>query len=242
MRTFKGSQSAMLELIDSGKHFTEFEKIINQINVQFSKSEVYMPKGSENHKEAELKDFLKNTIWSGLGDMIRDWWLEEIRSGTRTPNWDFVSTCTINEQTGLLLVEAKAHWNELKADDRAGAKPNSKNLFKIRSAIREAREEINKVTAPLSISISIDRCYQLSNRVAHAWWLANQGVPVILLYLGFLNRTEMSKNGKIFEDNNEWQKCFQAYASNVGADSFINNEINCGKSKFKLLCRSYPLA
>jgi hypothetical protein len=236
MKNFRGSQGAMLELINSG--ITEIEKVIGQSNVRFSKDEVYMPKSMDKYKEAELKDFLNDTNWPGLGDKIKGWWLEVIKQGTRTPNWDFVSTCTINGQTGLLLVEAKAHQKELKVNDRLKS-TNTKNQNKIQRAISEAREQINKLISQESILISSDKCYQLSNRIAHAWWLANQGVPVILLYLGFLNRTEMSGNGKIFKNNEEWQKCFKVYASRVGVDSLINKEIDCGKGKFTLLIRSY---
>ena len=70
--------------------------------------------------------------------------------------------------------------------------------------------------------------------------MANNGIPVVLLYLGFLNCKEMEGNGKVFENDSDWQNCFIAYASMVGVDSLIDKPINCGQSVFKLICKSYP--
>ena len=38
--------------------------------------------------------------------------------------------------------------------------------------------------------------YSLCNRVAWAWKLAQLGVPVVWVYLGFLNATEMLDQGQ----------------------------------------------
>ncbi len=40
--------------------------------------------------------------------------------------------------------------------------------------------------------------YQLCNRVAWAWKLADLGVPGVLVFLGFLNATEMRDQGQLF--------------------------------------------
>lgn len=239
MKEFKGSQRAILELISSENCNNELEGIIQLSNFKFSNDDLFMPKSKENFKEAELKDFLKDTDWPELANQIKDWWLEVVKPNTRSPNWDFVSTCSINGKKGLLLVEAKAHWNEVKENDKCGS-TNGENRNKIQNAINNAKKDINEKISPRNIAISRDKCYQISNRIAHAWWLANQGVPVILLYLGFLNCQEMSDSGKVFENDSDWQKCFKDYAAKVGVDFLIDKEINCGKSQFKLICRSYP--
>ncbi|NCS94601.1 MAG: hypothetical protein GW761_12455 [Leptospira sp.] len=235
---YKGSRAAMLDLIGNENFKNQLIEIINQDNVQFSDKELFIPKSKEDVKEAELKDFLKDTEWTYLGDGIKKWWLEIFIPNVRTPNWDFISTCTINGQKGLLLVEAKAHSSEVNPKDKCTSE-NEANINKIENAINEAKDEINKVLSNSSISISKDSCYQLSNRIAHAWWLANQGIPVVLLYLGFLNRSEMTGNGTIFMEDSDWQTCFKDYAANVGVDNLIDKEINTGKSQFKLICRSY---
>ena len=88
-------------------------------------------------------------------------------------------------------------------------------------------------------SISRDRCYQLSNRVAHAWWLANEGIPVVLLYLGFLNVQNMN-NGKniLFQSPMDWDNCFLTHAKKVGVDALVNQNVVVGKSHFQLLVKS----
>ncbi len=238
VKTDKGSRRKMLELISTSNLAANLDKLLNDPNVVFADNEKFMPLSKSQPKEAELKDFLKKTEWPDLADKIRDWWLAVVKPSTRTPNWDFISTCTINGQKGLLLVEAKAHWNEVKENDKCGS-TNKENRSKIDGAISQAGGEINKAIAPYMISISKDKCYQLSNRVAHAWWLANHGVPVVLLYLGFLNCEEMKANGKLFEEPSNWQKCFENYASKVGVDLILDNPIVCGLSEFKLIFRSY---
>ena len=95
MKDFKGSQRAMLEFISSTNFFVKLEEVIGDSSVKFSKDDIFKPLSKENFKEAELKDFLKVTNRPELGEQIRDWWLEVIKPSTRTPNWDFVSTCWI---------------------------------------------------------------------------------------------------------------------------------------------------
>jgi hypothetical protein len=47
--------------------------------------------------------------------------------------------------------------------------------------------------------------YQLANRIAWAWKLASMGVPVVLVYLGFLHATEMSDRGEWLVDRTQWE-------------------------------------
>ena len=143
MKNFKGSQSAMLDLISSPNFFAKLAEIIDDSSVKFSLEEKHVPLSKGKFNEAELKDFLKETFLPVIGDQIRDWWLDVVKPNTRTPNWDFVSTCSINGIKGLLLIEAKAHWNEVKENDKCGSS-NEKNRNKIEFAINEAKEEINR--------------------------------------------------------------------------------------------------
>ncbi len=66
--------------------------------------------------------------------------------------------------------------------------------------------------------LSRDRCYQLSNRFAWAWKLVDLGVPVILVYLGFLDATEMSDEGSPFADHGDWQHCVMSHARGLVPD------------------------
>lgn len=198
------------------------------------------PDVPESDTEAELKDFLSKNFTPKLGKDIESWWLA-VSKGANTPNWDLVSTCTIQGKKGILLVEAKAHHSEF----HPGAKPlkddmseNSiQNHTRIHMAIQEANNEICKSFPGLAISR--DKCYQLSNRIAHAWWLASNGIPVVLLYLGFLNVSDMDDGkNKLFYTDADWQNCFLKHAKIVGVESILNKRVNCGASSFILISKS----
>ena len=148
---------------------------------------------------------------------LQTWWLAVPR-GANAPNWDIVSTCNIRGEPGLLLVEAKAHSNEL---DRGGkslgsdASPNSiKNHERIDVAIAEAATQFQEATGK-RWDISRDHHYQLSNRFAWSWKLASLGIPVVLLYLGFLNAHDMGDRGRVFRSEAEWRRTLKDHSRYV---------------------------
>ena len=240
MKELKGSKKCMLELISSPNYYSTINSLIQGTDAIInSTNDKYYPIGLHNDKEAELKDFLASHFSAKQGTDIRNWWLAVSTPNTRTPNWDLISTCTIRGKKGILLVEAKAHKQELNGEshgkklDSNTSDKSKKNHEKIGLAINEAKEGI------YGISISRDKCYQLSNRVAHAWWLANQGIPVVLLYLGFRNVKDMDNGkNKLLETDKDWIDCFTNHASKVGVDNIIDNWVDCGESGFRLICKS----
>jgi hypothetical protein len=68
-----------------------------------------------------------------------------------------------------------------------------RNHDKIGSAIRQANTNLNLISP--GWNLSGDLHYQLSNRFAWSWKLASLGIPVVLVYLGFLNANDMSDQG-----------------------------------------------
>jgi hypothetical protein len=127
--------------------------------------------------------------------------------GAETPNWDLVSTCRINDGPGLLLVEAKAHEAEL-SDDRCGA-TNAENVRQIARALVEANVAWNGLASGFTLSATSH--YQLSNRFAFAWKVAEMGTPVVLLYMGFLDAREMEGSRCILlKDHAQWRSCLLA--------------------------------
>ena len=125
---------------------------------------------------------------------------------------DIASACEIEGKSGLLLVEAKAHENELSYSGKSspGVSVNSQgNHQQIGQAIAEANAGL-ELAAGNPWGISRDSHYQLSNRFAWAWKLASLGVPVVLVYLGFLNALAFPHdfNQRPFEDGEEvTRKC-----------------------------------
>lgn len=235
----KGSQRAMLKLIESDHFLSSINKLIKPY-AEITVYDNWMPKSLHNDKEAELKNFLKYNFDPQMYNKIISWWLHV---DTTTPNWDLVTTCTIGGKRGILLVEAKAHEKELNEESHGkklekSASDNSKlNHEKIKVAIDKAKNEINN--ANYNLEISRDNCYQLSNRIAHSWWLANHGIPVVLMYLGFLDSQDMN-DGKntLLNSPEDWETCFLNHAKQVGVDSIINKWVECGESKFITICRS----
>jgi hypothetical protein len=238
----KGSKNSLMQLVRTKDFTVTINRLIKPVNASITIYDKWIPDANNAEKEAELKDFLKYNFSHELGEKIHDWWLAVKHPMSRTPNWDLISTCTIDGKKGLLLVEAKAHADELhvegKSNDVDASADSERNHERIGKAIEEASVAINKKIS--GILISSNTCYQLSNRVANAWWLANQGVPVVLMYLGFLNCQDMNDGKrKLFVDDKDWQNCFKEHAQKVGVDKLIDEWADCGKSKFITICRSY---
>ena len=147
-----------------------------------------------------------------LGDQLRKWWLA-VSKGANTPNWDIAITCTIKGQRGLLLVEAKAHSAEL-GESGSFSSGNPGNRERIRLAITEATAGLQTATQG-PWKLSPDSHYQLSNRFAWSWKLASLGIPVILLYLGFLNAEDMADRGQVFGSAGQWETSLRAHSEGV---------------------------
>ena len=141
---------------------------------------------------------------------LTDWWLEVQRGRMTTPNWDIASTCTVQDEPGLLLVEAKAHGNELSATGKSRpTTPNGwKNHQRIGLAIAEGAVQLQLATGK-RWDLSRDHHYQLSNRFAWSWKLASLGIPVVLLYLGFLDAQDMTDDGPLFRSEEEWKRVME---------------------------------
>jgi hypothetical protein len=177
----------------------------------------WMPQGFIDHEEAQLHRAAR-LVTPAIGDKLKSWWLAPASESGRTPNFDIASTCTIDGASGLLLVEAKAHGKELNKQ-AAGRliKPDSSedrkaSHRKIGAAIDEARSGLDQMTS-LPWKISRDRCYQMSNRFAWAWKLAELGIPVVMIYLGFLRADEMRDQGQPFADPDAWERLVRAHSA-----------------------------
>ena len=167
---------------------------------------------------------------------LRDWWLASRRSA-RTPVWDLVSTAWIGARRGLLLVEAKAHHSELHEDGKALPDPESMgsiaNHAKIGDAVAQAAAALEAATGR-RVSLSINSHYQLANRLAWGWKLATMGVPVVLLYLGFLGATEWPDG---FADDTEWSAAIHAHGVHVDP-AVWGTTIDCGAAPLIPLLRT----
>ena len=186
-----------------------------------SPADRWMPEGFSAPEEAQLHR-APRLLTPELSAVLRSWWLGASTTQGRTPNFDIASTCTVGEVPGLMLVEAKAHQQELIGAE-AGRVPRDHEADDdtertIRAAILQAREAMELGTG-LAWGISSDSHYQLSNRVAWAWKLTTLGVPVVLIYLGFLEAHEMTDRGAAFTDHAEWERDVRAHSAGCVPDA-----------------------
>ena len=162
----------------------------------------WMPRGLHEPREARLGESPQLLTDPSHRNDVKKWYLEVFGPTTNTPNWDIAASATFNGgKEGLVLVEAKAHVNELhiagKPFRTTGPKASDPLRHKrIGEAIAEAGVRLNAIEP--GFSLSRDSHYQLSNRFAWAWKVASMGVPVLLVYLGFLNADEMRDRGSHF--------------------------------------------
>lgn len=228
----RGSRPRCVLLVDGGKEVVagRLTQLVGFDDVEVSGGDIWMPYGKPVQKadgswdttptdEAEL-DKPTDLLPQPIRESLTDWWLAASENGPRTPNWDIASTCSIQGKKGLLLVEAKTHWNEVKGSSagkrlrQSASVDTLKNHEKIGQAIEEAAAGLRTATGS-TWNISRDSHYQLSNRFAWSWKLASLGVPVVLLYLGFLYATDIAKGGMLFSSDVHWERVVKSHSEGV---------------------------
>jgi hypothetical protein len=196
---------------------------------------LWMPQGCLNAKEAKLnrtKGFLSDEDRNN----VTNWWLA-VSQNANTPNWDIAATAIIDGQEGLILVEAKAHFNEL---DRKGKRPpttpnGKRNHTRIGEAITEANDSLNNIR--LGWALSRDSHYQLANRFAWAWKIASLGKPVILVYLGFLNAIDMRDQERAFTNAADWEDAVSNHCREIVPDTVWEQLLLINGTAFRALIR-----
>jgi hypothetical protein len=212
----------VLVMDDEDRHRTanRLMKLVDLPDVIVSEQHHWMPNGKPYQKKDgswdkspanEVKLSSPNPLVDDRTQReLQSWWLE-FTGGANVPNWDIASQCQVFGEPGLLLVEAKAHGGELQEKPTGKRPPTTlngwKNHQKIGRAIADASAELQFATG-LPWAISRDQCYQLSNRFAWSWKLASLGIPVVLIYLGFLDATEMPPPR--FQADGEGEQCWKS--------------------------------
>jgi hypothetical protein len=205
-RELKGSRLRCLLLTgDAPNKVASFLNALVTANVLVTAKDRWAPRGFLEPNEAKLGE-TPGFLPEPQRDALTRWWLARLGSAN-TPNWDLVSTCLVTNRTGLVLIEAKAHEAEFR-DDRCGA-TNQENLQQIEHALGDATVGWNAL-AP-GFALPANSRYQLSNRFAVACKLAKMGIPVVLLYLGFLDAQETAGGNRVLlKDHAQWRRCVLA--------------------------------
>lgn len=208
--------------------------------------DTWLPNGLREPDEARLQEVpaLFGAQHAQVPAELTKWWLAVVPHAN-TPNWDIASTCHLgDERRGLLLVEAKAHEGEC----RAAGKPAPKtangwaNHAKAEAAIIEARDGLNALPGQSGWGLSRDGCYQLSNRFAFAWKLASLGVPVVLVYLGFLHAEDMDDgHNRLLTSAARWRQHVLAHGQGIVPAAAWDGRIDVGGTPLVALIRSTDL-
>ena len=214
-------------LVDGGREEVAIRltKLVDVPEVTISPSDTWMPYGKPVQENGSwdttpAKEVILSRpsclVKTPIQRQLRAWWLA-VPKRANAPNWDIASTCAIRSKPGLLLVEAKAHDNEqMGKSDRCSSRHDD-NREQIQSAIADAAAGF-RLTSGGPWNISRDTHYQLSNRFAWSWKLASLGIPVVLLYLGFLNAQDVADRGLPFSSKAHWEQVLRSYGEGIVDD------------------------
>ena len=224
----RGSRPRCVLLVDGSRREVarRLVQLVDLPDVKVSPGDIWMPYGRPVRKDGgcdispsrEVILSRPNSLVSPpIQHLLRSWWLAAPR-GANAPNWDIASTCTIRGEHGLLLVEAKAHVNELSSAGKSRPDASSSNSLqnhdRIGEATSEATEGLGNATGR-QWCLSRDHHYQISNRFAWSWKLASLRIPVALVYLGFLNALEMAVDGPLLRTRTHWAGVMKAHGRGV---------------------------
>lgn len=212
-KDWKGSRPRCVLFMDGEREevTNRLTNLVGRPDVLVSPTDTWMPCGKSAPDEVEL-DKADGLLLPEIQQELRQWWLAVRIRTTRTPVWDIASKCSIKGKKGLILIEAKAHDNELKKEDKSGSK--GANRKSITHAFDEANYNLHSATGGCW-NLSLAPRYQLSNRFAWSWKLASLGIPIVLVYLGFLNAQDMACDSPIFESKEDWKRVLKKYSKNT---------------------------
>ena len=239
MKDHRGSRRHILDWVETPDFSDSLSRLLEPTTAAVRTHDYWMPRQRAEHREPRLEvdgaRFLPDVRW----DELRSWWLSSPKKAN-TPNWDLASSCDIGGRRGLVLVEAKANCNELSRGAKTAVNSRSQdsvaNDRQIRAAVSQANEALCRVLP--GIALRTETHYQLANRIATSWWLASHGVPVVLVYLGFLGDMGIADVSAPFIDEFDWQRVFTEYAADTFPIDCCNRKIDCGADSFWVLVRS----
>lgn len=244
-RRDRGSRKHVLDLLERGAFAARMAQVFTGTPVSLADSPCPQPasrKDKSEWGEYDAEAYLKcRPVKDWAGSLPSRWWVKG--RGTR-PTWDLLCHVLVSGKPGLLLVEAKAHEAELDwAGKRLSPSPplaSKDNHAQISGCIREADAALNKLCDGV-FDLDVSSHYQLANRVAYAWKLADLGLPVVLLYLGFTGDTYF--HADYIRDDAQWQRVMGGYLQGVVPPQFPERlHPLTGGGSLQMLVRSVPVA
>ena len=237
-----GSRMHVLDWLESQDFVEQLQEMVAPTGFVVDREPPRQPKGRHDHRESVLTGSQDNFLPKALKENLKKWWLAHSR-GSKLPTWDLVVAAHDAQGTAaLILVEAKAHNDELSSEGKAlGTRDTEEaqarsdaNHEQIGKAIEQASNAL-RACVP-GIALSRNQSYQFCNRIAFAWKLGSLGVPVVLVYLGFLN--DRTINPTFLESHAGWQAAFLSHTEAHFPASGMDKEISTLGAPFWLIVRS----
>jgi hypothetical protein len=243
-----GSRMHVLDWVESEDFLSSVRNMVMPIGFTVTDNAVWQPKGRHDHHETVLVGGGQRFLSRVEEELLVTWWLVH-RKGAKLPTWDLVvSALDSHGKKALILVEAKAHATELSSAGKLPARRKTPeeqarsdaNHARIFQAILEAKTALQQVVP--TIAICQGRNYQFANRIAFAWKLASMGIPVALIYLGFIGDTAIARPGMCFLAPADWQAAFQRHTANDFPIAMEGRKVDCGAAAFWLLVKDHNVS
>ena len=240
----RGSRKHILDLVSSPDFAPTLDVLLAGTGFRVGKDRHCRPVGrscAADWNEYRVEDYLQRHPVSSQGPILdRKWWISH--AGNR-PNWDLICRITDGTSDGLLLVEAKAHEGEMSEQNRK-SQPDPSNPNSVANArqIRHVLQQTNSAMGRLgfgAFGLSADHHYQLSNRIAYAYKLATLGLPVILMYLGFVGDRYFPTDWIRSPDH--WQRLIEGYLQGVVPLGLPERTVSTGSGSLVMVVRSLDL-
>lgn len=240
----RGSRKHVLDLVCSPGFASTLDGLLDGTTFRVAADRHCRPVGrscSSDWNEYRVEDYLRRHPLSPQGPFLdRTWWISH--QGNR-PNWDLICRITDGTRDGLLLVEAKAHEDEI-VEQNKKSQPDPANPHSVANdrQIRQVLQQTNSAMAQLgfgAFGLSADHHYQLSNRIAYAYKLATLGLPVVLMYLGFVGDRYFPNDWLRSPDH--WQRLVGGYLQGVVPQGFPNRHVTIGSGSLVMIVRSLDL-
>ena len=238
----KGSYRHMLDLVSASNYRDVVNSLLDGTDSHLAEPDCRQPIGRSKKKEwteAVLEDYLKKHPLPEFKRLDRKWWIPF--KGNR-PTWDLICHLGVEGKPGLLLVEAKAHLGEM-SEKNCKSPVDKKNDRSIANdlSIRLRLAETSLGLSELGLGffhLSADHDYQLSNRLTYLHKLACEGVPVVLMYLGWEGSPDWSIDP--FPDGAAWQEAVKGHFERIGPWAFVEkkNRLESGVP-FQMIVRSF---
>jgi len=237
----KGSYRHMLDLVSASNFRDVMDSLLEGTGFRLAESDFRHPASRSKKKdwtEMVLEDYLKQNPLHRYEGPNRKWW--KPFSG-KLPTWDLICHLEGGGKSGLLIIEAKAHLSEM-SEKNSKSPVDKKNPRSVANdlSIRLRLAEANLAMTKLNLGgfdLSADHDYQLSNRLAYLHKLACDGVPVILLYLGWEASPDWSSDP--FPDGSAWREAVKKQFEGIGPWDFVEREHRLESGvPFRMIVRS----